>query len=712
MSRLYELLPAVHRSKDEELGFPLRELLGVIEEQARLIGADLDQLYENWFIETCQDWVAPYIGDLVGYRPLEGPGEEGPPGLISALAPRRDIANTIANRRRKGSLALLEQLALDVAAWPARAVEFYRLLSQTQPVRLYTTDAGMNAVRRRRGRLVDLRHGDALDRLSGGRTLHAGLSGPFDELSHTVEVSRASSRRRQGRTNIPNVGVFLWRLRPYSVTDAPANCEERKSATYTFSILGNEIPLMTKPVPEPSTLHIAAEDNVPTFIRRRAFEERTADYYGEGKSLCIWRGDQEEPVPLSAIVPANLSGGGYRPKPGQVAVDPELGRFVFGGRPPDSGVWVTYHHGFSADIGGGEYYRNLSDGDSEIYSVGGNGGHRRIMDAVAQWYREREEHPHAIIEISDNGAYQEQIDLEVRPGERLVLRAEEGKRPVLRLLDWYSNRPDALRITGPECEPEDADCCAKPEVVLDGLVITGRSVWVSGWLGRLQIRHCTLVPGWSLDQHCGPAFEEEPSLELVDTTACTQIEHSILGTIRVTQNEVATEPLPIFLSDSVLDATGQDLDALTGPQECHAHAVFSAARSTVVGRLRTHQIGLVDNSILLGEVCVARRMDGCVRFSWVEPGSRTPRRHECQPESTKDGVVGRLRPRFTSLRYGQPGYAQLALDCSEEVRRGADDGSEMGAFHDLFQPQREDNLRARIDEFTPAGCDAGLFFVS
>ncbi|GAA4005754.1 hypothetical protein GCM10022247_29260 [Allokutzneria multivorans] len=710
MSRLYELLPAVHRSKDEELGFPLRELLGVIEEQARLIGADLDQLYDNWFIETCQDWIAPYIGDLVGYRPLEGPGEEGPPGLISALAPRRDIANTIANRRRKGSLALLEQLALDVAAWPARAVEFYRLLSQTQPVRLYGTDAGMNAVRRRRGRLADLRDGDALDRLSGGRTLHAGLSGPFDELSHTVEVSRSSSRRRQGRTNIPNVGVFLWRLRPYSVTDAPANCEERKSATYTFSILGNEIPLMTKPVPEPPVLHIAAEDNVPTFIRRRAFEERTADYYGEGKSLCIWRGDQEDPVPLSAIVPANLSGDGYRPKPGQVAVDPELGRFVFGGRPPDSGVWVTYHHGFSADIGGGEYHRELSTGDAEVYSVGGDGGHRRIMDAVVRWYREREEHPHAIIEICDNGAYQEQIDLDVRPGERLVLRAAQGKRPVLRLLDWYSNRPDALRISGPECPPEDADCCAKPEVVLDGLVITGRSVCVSGWLGRVQIRHCTLVPGWSLDQRCEPAFEEEPSLELVDTTACTQIEHSVLGTIRVNQNEVSTEPLPIFLSDSVLDATATHLDALTAPQDCHAHAVFSAARSTVVGRIRTHQIGLVDNSVLLGEVCVARRMDGCIRFSWVEPGSRTPRRHECQPETTES--VGRLRPRFTSLRYGQPGYAQLALDCSEEVRRGADDGSEMGAFHDLFQPQREDNLRARIDEFTPAGCDAGLFFVS
>jgi hypothetical protein len=32
----------------------------------------------------------------------------------------------------------------------------------------------------------------------------------------------------------------------------------------------------------------------------------------------------------------------------------------------------------------------------------------------------------------------------------------------------------------------------------------------------------------------------------------------------------------------------------------------------------------------------------------------------------------------------------------------------MGAFHDLFQPQREASLRARLEEFTPAGSDAGV----
>ena len=34
----------------------------------------------------------------------------------------------------------------------------------------------------------------------------------------------------------------------------------------------------------------------------------------------------------------------------------------------------------------------------------------------------------------------------------------------------------------------------------------------------------------------------------------------------------------------------------------------------------------------------------------------------------------------------------------------------MGVFHDLYESQREANLRARLEEFTPAGVDAGLIF--
>ena len=71
-----------------------------------------------------------------------------------------------------------------------------------------------------------------------------------------------------------------------------------------------------------------------------------------------------------------------------------------------------------------------------------------------------------------------------------------------------------------------------------------------------------------------------------------------------------------------------------------------------------------------------------------------------------------MQPQFSTRRYGTPGYGQLATTCADEIKRGADDESELGAFHDLYQPQREANLRARLDEYTPAGSNAGIIFVS
>ena len=67
---------------------------------------------------------------------------------------------------------------------------------------------------------------------------------------------------------------------------------------------------------------------------------------------------------------------------------------------------------------------------------------------------------------------------------------------------------------------------------------------------------------------------------------------------------------------------------------------------------------------------------------------------------------------FTSDVYGQPAYAQLAVNGPLEIRTGADDGSEMGAFDFLKQPQRETNLEASLDEYLRFGLEAGVFFAT
>jgi hypothetical protein len=758
---LFDLLPQHIRRRDEEAGGKLRALLAVIGEQVSVVEGDIEQLYDDWFIETCADWVVPYLGDLIGYRLLNGYAEalsaSGTAAgsaarlLAARLAPRRDVADTVAARRRKGTLPLLENLASAVADWPARAVELRRLVAVTQPVGRYTGDADL--VRRRAlaagGRYVDVRRGAVLDLLGS----------PFDELSHLAEAPRISAAddrdRRQGRFRPPAVGLYVWRLKPYSITRAPAYCVDRARNLFTFSILGNDTQLVEAPIPEPSPTHIATAQNVPVDIRRRAAADRLADFYGPGKSFTIWRDDAghhddddddddddrddraaevsdedgsdqpagfgaerpgwSTPIPLSAIVVADLSGWRYRPRRHQVAVDPVLGRIAFGARhAPRRGVWVSYHYAFPDDFGGGEYPRTrITPPAARVYRVGPGQEFNRITEAYERWRQDARDgdQPEAVIEITHSGAYQEQIELAVQPGQRLELRAAEGTRPVLRLLDWYSNRPDALQIRGVRGHRHDErpdPSLPPPRVVLDGLVITGRGVSVTGPLGAVVLRHCTLVPGWSLEHHCGPTHPEEPSLVLENTSACLQIERSIVGTILVLVDEVRADPLSIHLTDSILDATAPDLAAISAPDCGHAHAVLSVQRSTVIGETHTHAVAIGENSIFHGTMHVARRGVGCLRFSYVPIGSRTPRRYHCVPDTAQSLV----QPIFTSRRYGTPAYGQLAPACPIEIARGAEDGSEMGVLHDLFQPQRVDNLCARLAEFSPAGTDAGIIFVS
>ena len=71
-----------------------------------------------------------------------------------------------------------------------------------------------------------------------------------------------------------------------------------------------------------------------------------------------------------------------------------------------------------------------------------------------------------------------------------------------------------------------------------------------------------------------------------------------------------------------------------------------------------------------------------------------------------------MRPVFTSLRYGDAGYCQLSPACAVEITQGADDQAEMGAFHNLYQPRREANLRAALDEYLRFGLEAAIFYAS
>jgi hypothetical protein len=776
--KVYELLPVIYRLRDAEQGYPLRALLRVIAEQVDVIENDIEQLYNNWFIETAQDWVVPYIGDLIGYRPVHEAGEPGDPNTVQGdvrnkiLTPRREVANTLHYRRRKGTLSLLENLANDVAGWPARAVEFFKLLGWTQ---------NLNHQNLGRARTVDVRDGNALDLLDG----------PFNRIAHTVDVRRVNSTLTRGCYNIPSVGVFIWRMKSYPVTYSQACCLEKPGPhCYTFSTLGNDAPLFIKPDPKFTPQNIAEERNLPTTIRRRELEadlRRTAKdptyssrYYGENKSLAIWAGDwaghekgndPNEPIPPKVILVADLSDWHYTPLKGQIAVDPVLGRIAFPsdqlpGRDSHSaahrmrGVRVSYHYGFSADMGSGEYDRLLRQPADAKTTLVKNV--RELAKALAPWRSDSsifdDQPSNGVIEITESGAYTLPFHITLKAGHSLQIRAANRKRPVIRLLDYQTDLPDALYVA----------MMPGSRFTLDGVIVTGRPVHIeahesvaapnapekescdngnpapkgssrqfqgenniqsSFCAGEVVIRHCTLLPGWEIEHDCEPKRLTEPSLELFNIRARVRIEHSILGSLQVNEDQVHSDPISITITDSIIDATGGEREAIGAPGCPVAHAVLTIQRCTVFGIVQVHAIKLAENSIFTNCLNVARRQLGCMRFCYVPENCRTPRRYNCQPdlvckpilkdfaqgavtEQEKDRRIAiellRVAPQFTGRRYGQPGYGRLTVTCAVEIRRGADDESEMGVFHDLYTPQREANLRTRLDEYTPAGMDTGI----
>src|SRR4051812_14956082 len=77
-----------------------------------------------------------------------------------------------------------------------------------------------------------------------------------------------NSQHAPGRYNIPSVGLYVWRLRPYSVTQAPAYCVDRARNHYTFSVLGNNCPLVVQPREQGEETGVASELDVPTDIER------------------------------------------------------------------------------------------------------------------------------------------------------------------------------------------------------------------------------------------------------------------------------------------------------------------------------------------------------------------------------------------------------------------------------------------------------------
>lgn len=734
--RLYNLLPALYRRRDRAQGEPLRALLLVLEEQLQALEDDIAGLYENWFVETCAEWVVPYIGDLLRVRGLDSAA------AARGFSQRAYVANTLAYRRRKGTAAILEQLARDTTAWPARAVEFFELLAATQHI---------NHVRPGKGGTVSLHDAGRLELLGS----------PFESAAYTAEVRHIDNRR--GKYNIPHVGLFLWRLGAYPLTQVTARAVGGPPGRYTFSPLGISAPLFNVPRTEAEITQLATEENVPAPLRRRPLHDelevwrqalvdgrtpRAVYFDPERPVLQVFvqqtPGDTLDAIPSEELLICDLSdplppappppdwrrpppskayvpsgGGPAVARPIRVAVDPVTGRLAFPAGAAPARVEVSYAYGFPGDLGGGPYDRRSSVEAALTRAVtwqlgvmhDAPAGQDQIVTTLSEAVRRWNEQPPGtagVITLMDSRTYAESLTGAGPPST--IVRIPQGSLLLIVAAGWPAEEPPegfgppvrrpgrlvpaglrphllgdiAVEGTAPPQAPDPGT------LMLDGLLIEGRLTVRAGNLGGLRAGHCTLVPGaggLAVESGSGPGQQNERLVLTLDRTISGPL--TIAGTVRALQ-----------LRESIVDGSGAL--AIDAP-------AVAVQRSTVLGESRMRELD-ASNSIFTGTVRVARRQSGCVRFCYLPPGSLAPRRYRCQPAS--EAAAFRVRPQFTSVRYGQPGFCQLAPTCPPEISRGAEDEGEMGVYNFVQQEARLGLLRTALHEYLRVGLEAGIFFVT
>ncbi len=637
---------------------PLRSLLEVLAEQIAVLEADIEQLEDDQFIETCAEWATPYIGRLVGVRGLTDFPDD-------AVSRRAQVANALRLRRRKGTAAALEQLARDVTRWDAAVVEFFERLVSTQY---------LNHPRPHAPATVDLRGRDALP----------PLEGPFGVGARTVEVRRAESGR--GRFNIPNIGVFLFRVRSFAWTAVPAF--RHTSQRFSFHPLGSDLQLFNLPVTEKTVDRLAGPDNVSRPLRRREIRDRLDDFYGRNRSFAVLLDGQEQP--LGQISICNLADWSNA-EPGRIAVDPERGRLVFPQpQPSDADVRTSFRHGFGFEMGGGEYDRAASPSLAPLQPV-------TAGDSAALSQALTDASAGGSVEIRDNSRYSGSFALNIGAGRVVELRAADQRRPTLALqtpLDIFGEHDS--------------------EASLHGLLIGSGASFLSP-PPMLPATSTVYAASSSITASVAPGSPPTSASSVEAPGVEVEIRRSILGAVRIHSSSETT------IDDSIIDALSATAVAYSAPDGVAVGAELTCRNSTFIGKVAARILRLASNTLFearlapggdawAAPVRAELLQEGCVRFSCLPLDSAVPKRHRCVPAGPQD--QGRVRPIFCSLRYGDPGFALLHPATAEEILSGADDGAEIGAFHDLYQPQREAALRARLREFLRFGLEAGIHYVS
>jgi hypothetical protein len=720
--KLWELIPSIHRQEDGLAERPgtLRAFIELIAEQAALLRRSHDRLWDDAFIDLCDDWAVPYIGDLVATR------------MISALNTRGrrvDVAKTIYYRRRKGTPRVLEELIADITGWDGKVVESFRFLARCA----HRLDPPLEE-------RVDPSPGWADLRLP---RIAETADSAWDPFAHTVDVRKGHGKN--GRWNIPRISFHLFRLASISLRGVQPYARS-DGATFTFDPSGREVQLFmprqrdekyswdnwrsARPweIPAPMACRVlghaeyvigpdlpailvgagvtaaaAAElvavvgERFPTEAALEAWlasildvahrtELLTAATYDRirahaliadcGKAALWLLGVAVDPtgampVKTERIAAANLSDWALTDPDRDLLVDPVRGRFAFTAAtaPADpADTRVEYSYGLGGDLGAGGTDRRATIVDAPTYTVPTPGSAGALVIDATKLPASTLTGPAVSVELPDSATYT--VAGDPAGVAHLIVQAANMERPYVRLdADWIFTSAGAGAT-----------------LVIDGLWIGASapaSLVLDGAWAQVVLRHVTLDPGGvDVDGNALPPV----ALWVEGAVDQLVIDHSIAATV-ATRN--GGELAELVVTDSILDAQESGGIAITlTPGEVELRS------TTVIGGIEVDHLDASD-TLVTGLVEVTDTQGGCFRFSAAPAGSRLP--HPYRWVRWDGGAV------FASLRFGDAGYAWLADSAPDAIRRGGEGGVEIGAWSSALAAIKEDGLLAKVEEYLPFG---------
>ena len=338
---------------------------------------------------------------------------------------------------------------------------------------------------------------------------------------------------------------------------------------------------------------------------------------------------------------------------------------------------MSYRRLTVGGLGGGQYPRSLAAPAAALYQVSmtGHGGYASVGAAFAAWRADQaagKAGVDATIEILDDGVYEERLHLELRPGEALEIRAADGHRPVLRPVDEDHDRPETLRVVGMRHgggaagppgrraapgaarrpapgsrragrterteRPAPPRAAQDPRVGLRTSPSTGYGSpgTPSSWPGA-SAPSCSGTAPWCRPPGAG-ARAARSACGSRPCPARSGSSSRVVGRLQVISPETGFDPVPLTVTDSILDPGRPGQKAIEGAERRPAWVTLSLHRVTVLGGVDVREVDVVADSLVTGRLDSGRRQVGQVRFSYVPEGSRTPRRTSCQPDDVLAAV--------------------------------------------------------------------------